>query len=403
MKRRTTRGLSTAALIGALAIICPILATSSADAAPFSPGYPKTGPHVGQGLSLLVDDESYGTYLYDVDTGDGQEHLIAYCVDFHNSYHPDVPLQEAPWSDLASLTPNGAYISWAMHHSYPHLALTEVESTTGLAFNDGLSDAEAIAATQAAVWLFSDGITLDGAHVQGTPAEQADVAAMYGYLTGPTNTGMQPEPDPTLDLKIDTTVGLAGTPIGPITVTTTGESVDIDAVGFDGAMLVDADGTPTGTVTNGAEVYLDVPGDATGGAVTVSGTTTATATAQVGRLFTPAVTTTPAATQLLAVAAVKAIDVHAEIPVAWKPRPSAPTPPPPLDVTPPPPAPVTQPVEVPRPTPPMPAPIAAPVQAVAEQPQLAYTGLNATESLAVATGLIVGGIVCAAAGRRRRT
>lgn len=411
MKRRTTQGLATA-LISGLAIIGPILATSSAHATPFGPGYPKTGPHVGEGLSLLVNGESYGTYLYDVNTGDDQGHLTAYCVDFHNSYHPGVPLQEAPWTDLASLTTEGAAINWAMHHSYPFLPLAEAETTSGLAFNDGLSEAEAIAATQAALWLFSDDISLAGTDVRGTAAEQADVAAMYGYLTGAANTGLPTGAAPTLDLQIATTVGIAGTPIGPITVTTTSETVDINAVGFDGAILVDANGTPVGSATNGAEVYVDVPDDAPGGAVTVSAT--ATSVAQVGRLFTPAVASTPAATQLLAVAAVEAVDVHAEIPVAWKPLPPAPTAPTPESpkptptptatppsVTPPPPAPVTQPVEVPRPALPTPVAVPAQVAAPAPQPELAYTGLNATESLSIAAGLILGGIVLTAAGRRR--
>ena len=417
MKRRTTQGLATALLSG-LAIIGPLLATSSAHATPFGPGYPKTGPHVGVGLSLLVNGEPYGTYLYDVDIGDAQGHLTAYCVDFHNNYHPGVPLQEAPWADLASLTTEGASINWAMHHSYPFLPLTEAETTSGLAFNGGLSAAEAIAATQAALWLFSDGIPLAGTDVRGTAAEQADVAAMYGYLTGAANTGLPTGAEPTLDLQIATTVGIAGTPIGPITVTTTSETVDINAVGFDGAILVDANGTPVGSATNGAEVYVDVPDEAVGGAVTVSAT--ATSVAQVGRLFTPADASTPAATQLLAVAAVEETDVHAEIPVAWKPLPPAPTPPTPespkptptptptetpASVTPPPPAPATQPVEVPQPIPPTPAPIAVPAQvaAPAPQPELAYTGLNATESLSIAAVLILGGIVLTAAGRRRRT
>ena len=73
-------------------------------------------------------------------------------------------------------------INWIVHHSYPTVGLVALPTSTPL------SAAEAVAATQAAIWHFSDGTTLDP-----TPGNNdTHVEAFYDYLLA--NARDLPEP-----------------------------------------------------------------------------------------------------------------------------------------------------------------------------------------------------------------
>jgi len=411
MKRRITIGLSRlsavlagAVLVGAMTIIVGASAARDAHADPVGPGVPRTGNHVGTGLPISVAGQTYGTYLYGVDTGESGGPLVAYCVDFHSSYAPGVPLKELPRTDLGSAADlDGAHVGWILHHSYPELSLDEVASASGLAFNDGVSAAEAITATQAAIWLFTDGITLDAGPVLGSPAEQSDVAALYGYLTGAANTGLAVGTEPLLRLHSDAAIDGSRAPIGPISVTSTAEFVTLDATEFPGATIVDSDGTPVESAVDGDQVYVDIPADAASGIVTVTATTLAL---QRGwRLYAPVAEGSPAATQKLAVATTEERTLRAQLPVAWTPATATPPAPPVDSAAPAPPAPAPA-------TAPSAAPVTRQVAAAPDPPagdtpsssrELAYTGLSTMQSLAVAITMILGGTALAAMGRRRRT
>ncbi len=154
---------------------------------------------------------------------------------------------------------------------------------------------EAISATQAAVWHFSDGIDLDRDHPlpgvgSGEPGAATqdnadDVLALYDYLVGDDNVGIGEEDTPQLEVEPTELSGQAGDRIGPFTVSTTGSIDALVAHLPEGVTITDVDGVEldASKIKNGTQLYLDVPEDATDGDGTFD--LTASASVQTGRLF----------------------------------------------------------------------------------------------------------------------
>lgn len=162
---------------------------------------------------------------------DGAE-LKTYCVEIDVPINDDSGMTEVPWDAYpepdAPFTENADHILWVLQHSYPVVPVEEIESALAgdVEFNDGLSVREAITATQAAVWSYSDAAqpNLDDFTNQNA-ATDADVRALYEYLTGDDNVGIGEQPAPALALEPGSLTGEAGSVIGPFTVTTTAETV----------------------------------------------------------------------------------------------------------------------------------------------------------------------------------
>jgi TQXA domain-containing protein/LPXTG-motif cell wall-anchored protein len=164
--------------------------------------------------------------------------------------------------------------------------LSQLLTSKGATLNDGLDEKEAIAATQAAVWSFSDNTKLNEENPlpDGSKEAAADVVALYKYLTGADNTGIGEQPGPALALSPTELTGVAGDRIGPFTVQTTGTIDEIKAELPEGVTITDKDGNALDAsgIANGTEIYLSTTQGAEG---TASFELSASAGLDTGRLF----------------------------------------------------------------------------------------------------------------------
>ncbi|HET6705940.1 thioester domain-containing protein [Amycolatopsis sp.] len=224
---------------------------------------------VGYRINLEGGDD-YITKLFGFKLSDGKS-LKLYCVQITVGMRTDVDMVERPWNQYpAANSPfakNSDKLNWVLHHGYPGVKLADVEAALakqGVKVNGGISEREAIAATQAAVWHFSDGVNLDLKKplAEANPAEDnADVAALYSYLVGDQNKGIGAQPKPTLNIAGPKTDGKAGTKIGPFDVATSGDITSLTTDLPEGVKVTDADGKElkTADVKDGSKLFVDVP------------------------------------------------------------------------------------------------------------------------------------------------
>jgi TQXA domain-containing protein/LPXTG-motif cell wall-anchored protein len=278
-----------AALTGAAAILMAVAAPAAAE-----PAAGKVDPSGNViGFQVNVGDDwlaTIPTNLLGFKLADGTE-LGMYCVEIHTDIDGQHDMVEQPWAEYPNadspFNTNRAKINWVLHHGYPALTLEAVAAQLP-STHDGIDVFEAVAATQAAVWHFSDGVDLNRDDPLSGDASDADDAAdalaLYDYLTGAANTGIGEAPLPTLSIDPTNLDGTTGTRIGPFTVSTNATVEQLTADLPDGVKLTDADGNElTGTVADGAKVYVDVPAGAVDGAGSFE--VTASASVDTGRLF----------------------------------------------------------------------------------------------------------------------
>jgi TQXA domain-containing protein/LPXTG-motif cell wall-anchored protein len=248
------------------------------------------------GYQVNVGDDwlaTIPTNLLGFKLADGTD-LGMYCVELHTDIDDQHDMVERPWNDYpdanSPFNTNRAKINWVLHHGYPGKSLADVAAQLApVQPHDGIDVLEAIAATQAAVWHYSDGVDLNRDDpLSGDASNQddaADALALYDYLTGPANTGIDEAPIPALSVAPADKEGTAGTRIGPFTVGTNATVEQLTADLPDGVRVTDEDGNDiaAGAITDGTELYLDVPA----GTVDGDGTFELTASAAVdtGRLF----------------------------------------------------------------------------------------------------------------------
>ncbi|MEU0935968.1 Cys-Gln thioester bond-forming surface protein [Embleya sp. NPDC059267] len=222
----------------------------------------------------------------------GTPEVLVYCIDLDTTVQDQAEYREGTWGESwLQDTAKVAKINWVLNNSYPKTAdLDALAKTAGLPLHKGrgkdkdkkfydLDAAEAVAATQAAIWHYSNG-------VDASSSNDEDVNALYAYLTGPANKGLATEPGAALELSPTTKSGNdSDTPgVGPITVTTSGTdpvAVKLDGNVPAGASLVGKDGNPINTAANGTELYVKAP--KTPGETKISATTKAGI--NIGRVF----------------------------------------------------------------------------------------------------------------------
>jgi TQXA domain-containing protein len=223
------------------------------------------------------------------------KHLDTYCIELTtmvDTKHPD--MTERPWDAYPNANSpfhrNRDKVNWVLHHSYPALDTDKIVATLGRDFNGGLSAAEAIAATQAAIWHFSDNAQLNTGKATDDAASSADILALYEYLIGELNTGLA-EPKAGLEMTPDQLTGTAGDRIGPFTVTSTSNLIKVVSEFPAGVTLTDRDGNPLSTAAaeqkikeqNRYDIFVQVPPDAAAGKG--SFTLTIEAPVSTGRLY----------------------------------------------------------------------------------------------------------------------
>ena len=263
------RAIAAALLTAVLAVGAP-----AANADELQPGYPK----LGQDSELVYGHDLYrdgalGTQLLTVHTNDKGGKILAYCIelDVHSEWGGE--MKQASWSafpgsnEFAKNPQVRSKISWIAHRSYPQVSITQVATEAGV---PGLTEREAITATQAAIWHLTDNFTFNGLHSweeprHDTTSDRAQrVTKLYNYLLGSANTGLPETSGPKVEVAVPRTPGASGELVGPIRLTATQQTVAVAALPHP---LVDATGKEVdlAAVPTGTDLFLKVPADAPAG------------------------------------------------------------------------------------------------------------------------------------------
>ncbi|MEU3830892.1 Cys-Gln thioester bond-forming surface protein [Streptomyces sp. NPDC029080] len=215
---------------------------------------------------------------------DGGGTLQTYCVDLHNPTQRDARYQETPWSGTSLGTNKDAgRIRWILQHSYPQV--NDLASLARQAGTSGLTEQDAAAGTQVAIWRYSDGAEVDAVDPQ---AEK-----LADYLEKSARSIA--EPKASLSLDPPAVSGRPGDRLGPVTVHTNASAVTVgtpvDMTGS-GVRVVDRSGKVITSAKDGSRLFFDVPEPAAdapeqadGGGGTAQLTVQASTTVPVGRAF----------------------------------------------------------------------------------------------------------------------
>jgi len=261
-----------AAAVAGASVALMMTAVIPAGAEPASGRVDSGGDEYGYHVNLGKDYDDMSTGLIGFELADGTK-LQMYCVEIDTGIDRKHGMVEQPWDSYPNpkspFNDNRTQINWILHNAYPVVdagALTKVLADQGYQATDGINAEEAITATQAAIWHFSDGKNLDEnkpfKEGKGPRDAQADVVALYKYLTGDANVGIGDQPTPALAISPTDLSGAAGSRIGPFTVTTTGEIDKLTTKLPDGVKITDANGTDLQLDLAGREAIPDA-GDLT--------------------------------------------------------------------------------------------------------------------------------------------
>lgn len=216
---------------------------------------------------------------------DGGGTLQTYCVDLHNPTQRDARYQETSWSGTSLGTnKNAGRIRWILQNSYPQV--NDLAALARQARVSGLTEQDAAAGTQVAIWRYSDGAKVEA--VDPRAEKLAD------YLEKSARNSAEPQASLTLDPP--EVSGRPGDLLGPVTVHTNAGGVTVappaDAA-TSGVRIIDKTGKVITSAKDGSRLYFDIPEDAAGGTSQTFGTgggsaqltVQASTTVPVGRAF----------------------------------------------------------------------------------------------------------------------
>ncbi|MEU6478846.1 Cys-Gln thioester bond-forming surface protein [Streptomyces sp. NPDC047017] len=210
------------------------------------------------GAAVLHDaagDHPMSAGLFEMSV-DGGGMLQTYCVDIHNPAQRDAKYHETPWRGTSlGADKNAGKIGWILRNSYPQV--NDLAALAAKAGVSNLTEQDAAAGTQVAIWRYSD-----GAHVDAVDPEAEKLA---GYLQK--EAGSVAEPAASLSLDPPAVSGHPGQRLGPVTVRTGAGSVAVSPsadAAAGGVRIVDKNGRPVTSARNGTQLFFDVPKSATG-------------------------------------------------------------------------------------------------------------------------------------------
>lgn len=272
----------------------------------------KKGDYVGLSLSGHKDKIGAGLMSLELESG---ETLLVYCVDFANPTSPGNKYTEGDWGSTwpsgADAETRRAKIKWLLLNSYPTKSVADLKKAADVS---DLDAKEAAAATQAAIWHFSDKVDLKD-------DSQKDITKLYEYLVGKASDTDNAEPKISLQLTPDEQSGSpSATPgVGPFTVKTNAQGKTIDAALKDGApqgtKLVDKSGNPVTKAGNGDELYVKPAEGSDKGSATVQ--VSGTSTLDAGRIFNGKNQHNDKASQKLILAQQKPVKAGADAKASW--------------------------------------------------------------------------------------
>ncbi|MDT0439974.1 Cys-Gln thioester bond-forming surface protein [Streptomyces sp. NPDC005840] len=294
LRRRATARLAALTLASGLLTAGALAGAGAAAAEGTAPGRSGATATIGglktYGTAVIHDetgDQQVSAGLFEMSV-DGGGTLQTYCIDLHNPTQRDARYHETSWSgtSLASNKQAGK-IRWILQNSYPQVNdLAALAAKAGV--KGGLTEQDAAAGTQVAIWRYSDAADIDA--VEPRAEKLAD------YLEK--NAVALTEPTASLTLDPPAVSGHPGERLGPVTVRTDAGGVSLtppaDAV-TSGVRIVGEDGEEITDAADGDKVFFDVPEDAADGSAAL--TVQASTTVPVGRAL---VSESRSQTQILA-------------------------------------------------------------------------------------------------------
>jgi TQXA domain-containing protein/LPXTG-motif cell wall-anchored protein len=226
-----------------------------------------------------------------IEDDEKRSNVLTYCVELPTPLEDGDTLKEAPWgthpNPKSKFPQNAGKVLWILQNSYPGKPMSDVKK----AFGDQFDKEETIAATQAAIWHFSDEAQLD------PDKNSDDVMKLYERLIKDAVTNeIKEQPKPTLEIDPASKSGKSGEKIGPFKVTTTASEVKLTGNLPQGVTITDAKGNPLAVQQKGAEklavqsagekvteFFVNVPANAPTGSATFQ--LSAEAELAIGRLF----------------------------------------------------------------------------------------------------------------------
>jgi len=271
-----TLGRATLAASAAALLAFGLAAPAAADPAQTYEGSVR-GKYTGnaqEGETVTVNGERVGTNLFNLELEDGTV-LTTYCIDLETEIRGGAWYQEDDWANYPGQGDFAApgRVHWILQNSYPSVSAADLAAAAGA--SPRTTEAQALAATQAAIWHYTNGADLGRA-----PGE---TTAIYRYLLE-TAQDLPQEPGPALSVSPETASGTAGETVGEFTVATNASDVPVSLTAPEGVALVDIEtGEAVETVGDGDRVGFSVPAGADAGEASFSLETAATV--ETGRLF----------------------------------------------------------------------------------------------------------------------
>jgi TQXA domain-containing protein/LPXTG-motif cell wall-anchored protein len=279
--RRGAARLAAATLVSGLVAAGVLAAAGSAAAEETTQGQGGATATIGAlktyGTAVIHDaggDQEVSAGLFEMSV-DGGGTLQTYCVDIHNPTQRDAKYHETAWSGTSlAANKDAGKIRWILQNSYPQV--NDLAALAARAGVQGLTEQDAAAGTQVAIWRYSDGADVDAVD------PQAERLADYLQKSA---SGLK-EPKASLTLDPAAVSGHPGELLGPVTVHTNAAGVTLtppaDAA-ISGVRIVGKDGKPITSAVDGSQVFFDVPEDTTAGSAEL--TVQASTTVPVGRAF----------------------------------------------------------------------------------------------------------------------
>ncbi|WP_405872642.1 TQXA domain-containing protein [Streptomyces sp. NBC_00005] len=281
-RRRGAARLAAATLVSGLVAVGVLAGSGTA-------GAEETTQSQGGATATIGGLKTYGAAVIHEDSGDQQVSaglfemsvdgggtLQTYCIDIRNPTQRDAKYQETAWSGTSlGANKDAGKIRWILQNSYPQVNdLATLAAKAGV--HGGLTEQDAAAGTQVAIWRYSDGADVDAVDPQAEKlADYLDKRAVD-----------MAEPQASLTLDPPAVSGHPGELLGPVTVHTNASGVAVtppaDAA-TSGVRIVGKDGKPLTSAVNGSQLFFDVPEKAADGSAEIA--VQASTTVPVGRAF----------------------------------------------------------------------------------------------------------------------
>ncbi|MFE5630647.1 Cys-Gln thioester bond-forming surface protein [Streptomyces sp. NPDC056542] len=299
VRRRGVARLAAATVVsglvaaGAIAVAGPALAEDGGATATL--GDLKTFAQV------KIDGHEYSAGLFEMKVQPGGS-IQTYCIDLHTDALKDQEYKEVGWDQsVLHNNKNAGKIRWILQNSYPQV--NDLDALAKKVGAKNLTEKTAAAATQAAIWYFSD-------NADAVPVNK-NAQALTTYLRDKAED--LEEPKASLSLAPSSVAGKSGERLGPVSVDTnaTKASVSLAPGAPAGVKLVDKDGKVVTDVANGDKVWFDVPAGTADGSAEL--TVKADTTVPIGRAFV----STKVKSQTLILAGTSTSTVQAKATATW--------------------------------------------------------------------------------------